>query len=336
MRKMAEARGATKATGSLPVLRVVIASAIDSLATHVRTAFDASALASTHELQLDIFTAGESSADVSEAEVLLADPPKVVSILDTGFPRLQWLQATFAGVNMIMDKTVRRDYSMTRLSGVFGDLMAEYVLGHVLQEERGLVALAAQQKARHWNDGPFKKLRRVNNLTLGVLGPGSIGQSVAKSAQGFGMRTLALKRDGATVAHFDEVSADLPDVLRRADYIVSILPSTPSTRGLLSGNALEPCGGAVLINVGRGDVIDEDSIINALDRGWISKAILDVFPVEPLPETSRLWTHSKVVVTPHISAPSYAEDVARVFVENLARRVAGEPMLHSVDWGKGY
>jgi len=214
--------------------------------------------------------------------------------------------------------------------------MAEYVLSHILQEERGLIALAAQQKARQWNDGPFRKLRRLNNLTLGVLGPGSIGQSVAQRAQGFGMRTLALKRDGRAVAHFDEVSTELNEVLRRADYIVNILPSTPSTRGLLSGNALEPCGGAVMINVGRGDVTDEDSIINALDRGWISKAILDVFPVEPLPETSRLWTHAKVVVTPHISAPSYAEDVARVFVENLVRRVTGEPLLHSVDWDKGY
>ena len=135
------------------------------------------------------------------------------------------------------------------------------------------------------------------------------------------------------------------------DYVVNLLPSTPQTRGLLSAARLAwckrghdsggaPAAGTVLINVGRGDVFGaggEGDVIAALDAGHLRHAVLDVFaPVEPLPEDSRLWHHPKVTVTPHNSAQSFPEDVARVFAGNLRRFRAGEPLEHSLDWAKDY
>ncbi|CAE8616515.1 unnamed protein product [Polarella glacialis] len=215
--------------------------------------------------------------------------------------------------------------------------MAEYVLAHVLQIERGLLQLHAQQKAKEWCEAPFREPRCLTSLTLGVLGPGDIGRVVGRRAQGIGLRTVALKRDGLAVPHFDEVLSELPALLGQCDYVVSLLPSTPATRGLLSGGALRNCRkGAVLINAGRGDVVDEESILLALAEGWLSHAVLDVFASEPLAPTSPLWTHPQVSITPHISAPSTPQDVADVFIQNLERYATGQDLLHVLDWKRGY
>jgi phosphoglycerate dehydrogenase-like enzyme len=134
----------------------------------------------------------------------------------------------------------------------------------------------------------------------------------------------------------------IAEALQVADYIVSVLPSTPETRGLLNNDAFLPAskhrGGKcpVFLNVGRGDVINEESLLNALDNRWISAAILDVFAVEPLPVESALWGRSDIVVSPHVSGLTQGKDVPKVFMKNYERFLKDEELTYSVNWDKGY
>ena len=134
----------------------------------------------------------------------------------------------------------------------------------------------------------------------------------------------------------------LPDLLRSSDYVLNLLPSTPHSRGLLGGDALRACSpeeggrGACFMNAGRGDVISEGELLAALRCGWISGAVLDVFEEEPLPEASALWATPGVVVSPHVSAVSFASDAAEVLGANYTRFVAREPLAFVVDWAAGY
>ena len=142
------------------------------------------------------------------------------------------------------------------------------------------------------------------------------------------------------------MTTDLTNALQQADYVVSVLPSTPATRDLLSNGVLQVASRAhggkspVFINVGRGDVVSEDCLIQALDQQYLSAAILDVFPVEPLPAGSPLWTRSDVVISPHVSGITRASDVPAVFLDNYQRycQEGGGPgkLQFIVDWEKGY
>lgn len=248
---------------------------------------------------------------------------------------LRWLQSTWAGVNALAASR-RRDFTCTRLAGCFGKQMAEYVFGAIFLED--WQRLGALQAKAEWAPGPFKKRPRLSSLTLGLLGAGDISAVIAMRARAFGMRTVALATSGGPRDGFDEVCTDLPHVLRTSDVVVGVLPSTPQTRGLLDGGALEACGqGKLFINVGRGDVVSEASLLDALRPGGpLRRAVLDVFAVEPLPESSALWGHPRVQISPHIAAVTYPEDTAQLFVENLGLWLQGRPLKYVVDLDKGY
>lgn len=319
---------------SLPVLRVSVASRIEGLLPQVQVAFARSSLNATHKLELSTLAPADQAS--GDAEVIFGDPSVVVPMLDAGLPKLRWWQSTWAGVNAIMNGTERRDYKLTRVGGVFGQLMADYVLGNVLAHERSVVEISAEQREKRWNPAPYTRPRKSTDLRMALLGTGDIGLVVAQRAKALGMHTVALRRDGVCQPGIDEAYARLEDVVRGAHYVVNILPSTPDTRGMLCGGVLQCCKDAVFINVGRGDIIDEETIINALEQGWLAKAVLDVFPVEPLPTSSPLWEHPRVVITPHVSAPSLSEDVTELFVMNLEKYVTGQDLDYLVDWDKGY
>ena len=169
-------------------------------------------------------------------------------------------------------------------------------------------------------------------LSIGILGRGDIGKAVAKACKALGMKVWGIGRRERSadvpsfVDHYTTASS-LPEVLQSCNYICNILPSTPATKHLLSGNVLESCkdNHPVLINVGRGDVIDEKSLVQALNQGWISGAILDVFEVEPLPKESVLWNMQQVVITPHVSALSFPHEVSRFEGVNCFR--VGQQLL---------
>ncbi|UCD36831.1 MAG: D-2-hydroxyacid dehydrogenase [Fidelibacterota bacterium] len=272
---------------------------------------------------------------LAEAEVLVADPVLVASHLDAGV-KLRWLQSTYAGVDSLFRSGTRRDYMLTRVKGVFGPLMAEYTLGHILARERYFLKLARQQENHQWAP---KRYRRLSDLTLGILGCGDIGSAVAQAARTFGMEVWGLRKHPNPAAAFDKVytAEQLADFLAGSDYLVNILPSTPATRGFLSGEVLKACRDtAVFINIGRGDVIDEASLVKAVQHSWIAGAILDVFGEEPLAPGSPLWDLPGVTITPHVAALGFAGDIADIIEANLGHYQAGEPLKHRVDWERGY
>ena len=160
-------------------------------------------------------------------------------------------------------------------------------------------------------------------LTIGILELGDIGQNIAKACKALGMTVWGVgRRDKSDrqefVDHYTTFSR-LPEVLQSCDYVCNVLPSTPATKYLLSGNVLESGKDKhpVFINIGRGDVIDEKSLIHALNEGWISGAILDVFEVELLPKESALWKMPQVVITPHVAAVSFPEEVSSNLKHNI-------------------
>jgi phosphoglycerate dehydrogenase-like enzyme len=296
------------------------------------------------------------SPALAKCDVLVGEPAACGPLVDK-MPNLVWLQSTFAGCNQLLTASERRDYTATRLAGCFGPDMAEFAMLHILARERRYEAQREQQKRREWvharnpstgarqSGGDY---RRLSALTLGILGLGDIGSDIARSCSlGLRMRVVGCRRDtrhrkSDALAGVERVYGleELSDFLANSDYIASVLPSTPQTRGLLNRQALAACAerAPTLINVGRGDLASEEDLIEALDKGWLSHYVGDVFSTEPLPADSPLWTHEKVTVTPHNAAVTAPEDVAIAFEENLARYEAeGAAGLKNVfRWEAGY
>ncbi|XP_064116743.1 glyoxylate/hydroxypyruvate reductase A-like isoform X2 [Macrobrachium nipponense] len=236
-------------------------------------------------------------------------------------------------------------FAVTRLVGEsFSQLMAEYVIGWITAHERGLLQMWQNQVKSVWSQrGNIGYYRSIQDLTVGIMGMGNIGKEVARTLKTFQavvntyVRTIPSEQK--KFEHVDKYwhGGELSAFLRECDYIVNIMPSTPVTREMLGGEVLKNAKeGAVFINIGRGDVISENDIINSLDAGWISAAILDVFDKEPLRAESPLWKHPKVFITPHVAAVSRPEDVVRTFVFNYKRYIQGLPVMYLIDWDIGY
>ena len=317
----------------------------------LRAAFDAASLASKASA-IDLTWAAEVSADaiddaLATADVVVGEPSAETVAMLPRASQLRWFQSTFAGCNsmLALPESHRGRFAVTRLAGTFGPDIGEYAALHVLALERGLALNAARQAEASWPDDATRRAsyRRLSSLTLGILGFGDIGRGICDrlGPRGLGMRVVGLRRGGGEAD--DDVAAvyapsALSSFLTECDYMVSVLPETEETRGLLNGDALAPCTprSAVLINAGRGSLIDEAHIIRALDLGYIRHYVGDVFPVEPLPPSSALWSHERVTVTPHVAAVTTPSDVAHCFGANLERFVAGEPLAHTFDWERSY
>eukprot|EP00929_Paragymnodinium_shiwhaense_P007594 TRINITY_DN111503_c0_g1_i1.p1 TRINITY_DN111503_c0_g1~~TRINITY_DN111503_c0_g1_i1.p1 ORF type:complete len:358 (+),score=94.34 TRINITY_DN111503_c0_g1_i1:55-1128(+) len=324
-------RGMAGAGGAKKPLAVGIVADVDELPAAVEAAFAKSSLSSSYSLELRPLSKDDGSS--KDLEIVVGDPNKASAFLDA-LPKLKWFQSVWAGVNALTP-VKRRDFTCTRLGGCFGPQMAEYVFGALMFED--WAALKKYQSEGKWEPGPFRKRRRLLGQTMGVLGVGDIASVIAQRGQAFGMKTMGFATTVRRVEGFDEVTADVSAVVNAADVIVSVLPSTPQTRGLLTRKMLSESGSdKVFINVGRGDVIDEADIVHALDQGWFRRAILDVFVEEPLPTASPLWKHPAVQVTPHIAAVTYPKESAELFVENLELWLSGKPMRFVADLDKGY
>jgi len=287
------------------------------------------------------------------AEVLISEPAVVASLLRHDarcLKNLKWCQSTYAGVDPLFAPdlaSTAKPWILTRFAGVFGPPIAEWCLARIIEHERSFAATASDQVQKQWagSKNAVTQYRYLSALTLAVLGCGDIGRCIAKAAGGFGMRTVGFgksNRVAKDIDGFDEYTQDLDEALRVGDYVVSVLPSTKETRGLLNGGALASAAKAnggktpVFLNVGRGDVISEETIVSSLDSGHISAAILDVFETEPLPSESPLWEKPNVIISPHISGLTQASDVPKLFSANYERYVEGEDLLYTVGWDKGY
>ena len=214
--------------------------------------------------------------------------------------------------------------------------MVDYVTGHVLRHHLGLDAILAHQDGI-WRAGSVPPLARERRV--GMLGLGALGAACARALVGLGFAVSGWSRRQAEVPGVAcHTGADgLLEVLATSDIVVTLLPATPETTDLLDAAriaAMKP--GAVLINPGRGTLIDDAALLAALDTGHLAHATLDVFRTEPLPPGHPFWSHPRVTVTPHIAATTRAETSAPVIAENVARIVEGRDLLYRVDRAAGY
>lgn len=241
---------------------------------------------------------------------------------------LEWFQAVSAGVGHLPCERLReRGIALTTASGVHAVPVSEQVLAYMLAFERSLLRAFEQKRRRefrYWSGGELR------GKTLGVVGLGAIGGRVAQLGDALGMTVVGTKRDPATAP--DAVAevygpSGTDRVCARSDYLVLACPLTEVTAGLIDEAKLGAMpSDAVLINVARGGVVDQDALIGALQRGEIDGAALDVFETEPLPRDSPLWDLSNVVVTPHMagSTPEYWDRLADIFAHNYECYVDGD------------
>lgn len=254
-------------------------------------------------------------------------------------PGLRWVHTMAAGgggqvrAARLTDAELRR-VSFTTSAGVHGTALAEFALFGILAGAKRLPRLSADQQTHRWPDRWV--MEPVAGSTVLVLGLGGIGAEVARLCTALGMRVIGASRSGRPVAHVEEMVAidALGTMLPTVDAVVSTLPGTAATEGLIDDGffrGLRP--GATFVNVGRGTVVNESALIDALRTERVGFAALDVVAVEPLPADSPLWDMSQVLISPHTAALTTSEEerIVRLFADNARRLLDGEPLRNVVD-----
>jgi len=283
-----------------------------------------------------------SATDVDKAKALDADfeivfgDPRLIRHLIASLPQLRWVQSAYAGVELLLDPSLRRDYTLTNARDVFGGLMSEYVFGYLLNHERRIFERYQAQQEHRWDGSTTGMLR---GKTIGLLGVGSIGAHLARTAKFFEMTVRGYTRSSESCPDVDLYFHDdyLLDFAKGLDYLVSVLPKTSETRHIVDAALLEALPPhAIFVNVGRGSALDESALIRALETKKIAAAVLDVFEQEPLPKEHPFWNTPNLLLTFHTSAPSLPEDMAKLFIENYHRFVNNEELIYRVDFERGY
>lgn len=275
-----------------------------------------------------------------QAEVLMAYISQLNDEVLNRLPKLRWIQVFSAGVDhLALDQLEARGITLTNASGAHKIPMSEYAIGVMLQEVKHYISLYEQQKQSVWNQRlPFGEL---DGKTVSILGAGSIGQEIAKRAKVFGMHTIGVNRSGREADGIDQMymQKDVDHALRQADFVILAAPLTKETYHWVNAEKLSQMKhDAVLINLGRGELIDEGALIDCLQEHAIKRAYLDVFQVEPLPVESPLWKLDNCVITPHISAISerYNERCLEIFIHNLQQYMNNEALTNIVEPSIGY
>jgi phosphoglycerate dehydrogenase-like enzyme len=270
--------------------------------------------------------------------------------LPTLAPNLRWIQLPSAGADHLLRNGLphsRLPLVITTASGVHATPITEYVFGSLLLHAWHWRRLLALQRDRTWADESERTSLRGYELfgtTIGIVGLGHIGRHVAYLARAFGMRVLGVRRTSQGDAHDPDVDAlyrpeQLREMLGQCDYVVIATPSTPETHHLIGEGELRSMRPhAYLVNIARGNVIDEAALVRALTQHWIGGAGLDVVEEEPLSPSSRLWSLPNAYPSPHISGATrrYGTLLIDLLLENLHRYEASEPLLNVLDPERGY
>ena len=286
-----------------------------------------------HRLSVACVTVSEeptSEIDCSSVRILVGGPSNLAPWINR-CPKLEWIQSTWAGVDALAGH-IPAGVVVTPLKHVFGQSMSEFVFGWILALERRILDRA---RASTWDDTPEMG---VVGKTMGILGTGSIGSAVAKTAQHLGIRCRGLNSTGRPVDGFEACfKAGDHRFFDDLDYVVSVLPKTTHTENAIDANALQRLNtGSILINIGRGNAIDDNALLTALNSGDVGAAVLDVFREEPLPKSHPYWQQPNVYITSHTSAPTLERFVAQAMAPNLELFIAGEDLLGTFDASKGY
>ena len=264
------------------------------------------------------------------ADVLLADPRFITRENTEG---VRWVQSTWAGVEQADWEAISPSVPLTNLPGVFGPQIAEFVFGYLLARSQ---RIPQRFSTRAW-DVTLPAV--LAGTTVGVMGAGSIGETIARVAKGFRMRVLGCRLSGEPHPSFDEMFAvaERTAFATGLDHLVAVLPATAETQGLIDEDLLDRIAfGGTFINVGRGATAVTDDVVAAAQRGRLGLAVLDVTDPEPLPAEHPAWRTPNVVVTGHTAAHSRPVDVVRFFIDNLRRFERGDGLVGVVDRVKGY
>lgn len=277
---------------------------------------------------------------LAETEVILA-ARRMPTSLAARAPRLRWVQFPMAGVDALRESDVWSSsrIAVTSASGINARPVAEYVMTATLALVKGIRRMTESQREGRWDRFVMGQLR---GRTMGIVGLGSVGSEVARLAEVFGMRVLATKRhidpNGET-PDWVLPHAELPRLLQASDVVVLAVPATPETARMIGGRELAMMRKtAYLVNVARGDVIDEAALIKALQAGKLAGAALDVLESEPLPPESPLWAMENVLVSPHIAGlhDDYDARLVDLFTANLRHYLEGHRLINEVDRHEGY
>lgn len=284
-----------------------------------------------------------SPTDLSgPADMLLAEPDYAAAYVSSGLD-VSWIQSTWAGVRPIVEALASREKAnsetapiVTGVKGIFGQQIAEYVLAFLLRDVRRSALFERQQR-----DGVWKEVwpDTLSGRTALIFGTGSIGSELARVLKVFGVRCIGVSRRGSPAATFDQTLslARCREAVSDADIVLSTLPDTAETEGLIDRAMLESMNArSTLVNVGRGNNVDETALADVMATTPSRKALLDVFAVEPLPTDSALWRLPNVTITPHVAAVSHPHEIAAIFTANCARYMAGMPLDFVVDLQRGY
>jgi phosphoglycerate dehydrogenase-like enzyme len=293
---------------------------------------------------------------MAEAEILytaraLPDPEKV--------PNLRWIQFHYSGIDHAVEHSLlRSEVKVTTLSGAAVPQMAEFAVAAMLALARKFPLMVEDRREKRWPEDRFRRFEplELRGSTVGIVGYGSVGREIARICRAFGAKVLAVKRNlkqlpdtGYTMPEVGDREAELvarlypPQAIgsmaSECDFLVVVVPLTPATRGLVGDKVLKKMKpSAYLIDISRGGVVDHGTLIEALNAGRLAGAALDVYPVEPLPETSPLWGMPNLILSPHVAgaSPKYLERATELFAENLRRYVVNEPLLNLYDPQQGY
>lgn len=277
-------------------------------------------------------------------------------------PKLKWLQSYSAGVDEVLKQPLLQRHPeiiITSTRGIHATNMAEYIIGMMIALGHKFPQMRESFLKREWRQDRQQKFMplELRGATVGIVGYGAIGREVARLAKCFGMTVLAAKRNVMQVEESDHYVVEgtgdkfgnsfdrlyppqaLATMVRDCDFVVITTPLTEKTHQLYNEKVIQAMKhGSYLVNVGRGGVVDESALIDALKKGHVAGAALDVFETEPLPDDHPLWTAPNIVITPHIAGamPTYQEKAAEIFEENLKRYIDKKPLLNVIDREEGY
>jgi len=279
---------------------------------------------------------------LDDAEILLGWDFKAGSLRDAwnSTKTLRWIHWCGAGVDAVLFPELRdSDVVLTNSRGVFDQAMAEYVLGLIIAMTKQFPQTLEFQRQRQWQ---HRFTECISGRTALIVGVGSIGRTIARllSAVGLNVGGIGTRaRDGDPDFGAIRGVDDLDALLLGADYVINIVPLTPDTTHLFGAKQFKAMKStARFVNVGRGASVDETALIAALNNDDIAGAALDVFEVEPLPESGPLWTMPNVIVSPHMSGDfdGHLAELARIFIDNFKRYQSDEPLINVVDKKLGY
>ncbi|MEP2704194.1 MAG: glyoxylate/hydroxypyruvate reductase A [Roseibium sp.] len=260
------------------------------------------------------------------------DPAKVAALKN-----LVWVQSLWAGVERLVAELPETGPLIVQLNDPqLADTMAEAVLAWTLYLHRDMPRYMQQQRQKVWAD---HQLILPEDRTIGVLGIGNLGAKSAQRLKANGFNVIGWSRSAKSIDGIETCCGPdgLKSVLTQSDILVVLMPLTTETHGMLDADALNSCkAGGSLINFARGPVLVTPALLSALDSGHLSHAVLDVFDQEPLPDDHPFWTHEKITILPHISAPTITSTASKIVADNIGRYLATGEVPECVDRTRGY